>query len=85
MYLAYGLYAWSTVAKNRASRCLRERLTGQGMVEYVLIIALIAIACIVVMQVLSGELGTKFNAISDVLHSTSTGTNPGPDWYTPGA
>lgn len=76
----YGLMAKATVAKNQAVSSARAALEGQGMVEYVLIIALIAIACIVCMQALSGELGDKFNAISTVLHNTTEGTNPGPDF-----
>lgn len=80
----YGLMAKATVAKNQAARTVRGAFEGQGMVEYVLIIALIAIACIMCMQALSGELGDKFNAISTVLHNTSEGTNPGPS-FTPGA
>lgn len=58
------------------------KLKGQGMIEYVLIAALIAVACIIAMQILSGEIADKFNEISEILHETSSSTNPG---FTPGA
>jgi pilus assembly protein Flp/PilA len=40
---------------------------GQGMVEYGLIIGLVAIAVIVVLGLLGGGLTTKFQAIVDAL------------------
>lgn len=40
---------------------------GQGMAEYGLIIALIAIVVIVALTVLGGRLKTKFEKISDTL------------------
>jgi len=37
---------------------------GATMVEYALMVALIAIACIVAVQALGGKVGTKFNTIN---------------------
>jgi pilus assembly protein Flp/PilA len=51
---------------------LRDRLhreRGQGMVEYGLIIALIAIALVVVLGFVTGGLKTVFNSISSSLNS----------------
>ncbi len=41
--------------------------SGQGMVEYGLIIALIAVVLIVVLGLMSGALETTFNSIKDAL------------------
>ena len=41
--------------------------SGQGMVEYALIIALIAVAVIAAITVLSGAIGGKLNQVSDNL------------------
>ena len=42
----------------------RERERGQGLVEYALIIALIAIVLVVALSFLSGKIGTTFTNIS---------------------
>ena len=44
---------------------------GQGMVEYGLIIALVAIVVIVGLQILGGKANTLFSGISDKLTITS--------------
>ena len=41
--------------------------SGQGMVEYALIIALIAVAVIFAITALSGAIGGKFNQVSSNL------------------
>lgn len=41
--------------------------SGQGMVEYALIIALIAVAVIVAITTLSDSIGGKFNQVSNNL------------------
>lgn len=66
----YDLMAKATVAQGQ----LRKRLEGQGMVEYVLIIALIAVACIAVMQVLGAQVGFKFDDVASVLNDTTHNT-----------
>jgi len=48
------------------SRSLAAR-AGQGLVEYALIIVLIAIAVIVALMALSGQLQTVFNRITSSL------------------
>lgn len=40
---------------------------GQGMVEYALIIALVAVALIAILGFLSGGIGTTFQSIVDAL------------------
>lgn len=52
--------------KNFLTRFIREE-EGQGMVEYGLILALIAIAVIVVLTAMSGSLQGIFQRISDQL------------------
>ena len=44
---------------------------GQGMIEYVLIIALISIAAIVIMQAVSGSINGVFEKVNEEL-STNT-------------
>ena len=46
---------------------LRERERGQGLVEYALIIALVAILLVVALTALSSKLGTTFTNISNSL------------------
>lgn len=46
---------------------------GQGMVEYVLIIALIAILLVVALKALSQAIGDKFNVVGDELNNTNAG------------
>ena len=43
---------------------LRERERGQGLVEYALIIALVAILLVAALGFLSGKIGTTFTNIS---------------------
>lgn len=52
--------------RNFLTRFIREE-EGQGMVEYGLILALIAIAVIVVLTAMSGSLKGIFQKISDQL------------------
>jgi pilus assembly protein Flp/PilA len=48
------------------------RESGQGMVEYGLIIALVAVAVIVALVALGGGLGTLFNNVANTVEA-----NPG--------
>lgn len=41
---------------------------GQGMVEYALIIALIAVACIVAFRLLGTSIGNKANKVNEELN-----------------
>lgn len=50
--------------------------SGQGMVEYGLIIALIAIAVILVLSQLGTGLGNIFTNVKDELAGATTGTTP---------
>ncbi|MEZ4521002.1 MAG: Flp family type IVb pilin [Thermomicrobiales bacterium] len=43
---------------------------GQGLVEYALIIALVAVASIGALQLLTGDIGTAFSNISSALTTT---------------
>ncbi len=45
------------------------RKKGQGLTEYILIIALIALAAIVSIQVFGEKIKAKFTALSDTLSS----------------
>lgn len=48
--------------------------SGQGMVEYGLIIALIAVALIVVLGLLSGGLKNIFNKVTNELNGAASAT-----------
>ena len=49
---------------------------GQGMAEYGLILALVAIVVIVALTAMGGSLTDKFTAITEGLDSTTTPTTP---------
>lgn len=53
--------------ENPMNRFLEE--DGQGMVEYALIIALIAVACILAFTTLGNKIGEKANKVSNTLGS----------------
>jgi len=46
---------------------LREREEGQGMVEYALILALVAIASVAILTTLGGQVANVFSQISNAL------------------
>ncbi len=50
-------------------RALIERQRGQGMVEYGLILVLIALVVIVILQVVGGQLNNDFSNVSSALGS----------------
>jgi len=52
--------------KNFLSNILRKQ-DGQGMVEYALILALIAVVSIVIIGTLGGQIKARFQDISDKL------------------
>jgi len=56
----------SAIRRRRPSRCKR-REDGQGMVEYALILALIAIVVLVVLTVVGGQVNNVFSNISNGL------------------
>jgi len=49
--------------------------SGQGMVEYGLIIALIAVVLIIVLKAMSTSLGDTFETISSALDGANKGDN----------
>ena len=49
---------------------------GQGMIEYVLIIALISIAAIVVMQSVSGSINGVFEEVDEQLGAATPAATP---------
>lgn len=60
---------------------LFDEESGQGMVEYGLIIALIAVACIAAFGLLGGKINGKIGEVNNKLGGTTTGggttpTNP---------
>ncbi len=60
------LAVWIETMKADLARALRAE-RGQGMVEYGLILALVAIAAVVVLVAIGGQLGKVFQDISNKL------------------
>ena len=48
--------------------------SGQGMVEYGLLVALIAVAAIAAIRVIGGSLSTMFNSVAGDLEGAAGGT-----------
>ena len=51
---------------------LRDEESGQTLVEYALIIALVALGCIVALGVLSGKIQDLFNKTSNALNNAAS-------------
>ena len=64
-------YAISAIVNSVAD--LRRREEGQGFVEYVVLIALIALALFVVITFFSDELGSVFSAIAQIVQNELPG------------
>ena len=67
------LAVWVESLKADLARALRAE-RGQGMVEYGLILALVAIAAVVVLVAVGGQLRTVFNDILTKLGGTAVPT-----------
>lgn len=52
-----------------ASRLLLRDERGQGLVEYALIIAMIAIVCIAALRMLGGTSSNKYNSITSSINT----------------
>lgn len=62
------------VRAKKATRAMREKMAGQGLIEYVLIIAVISLVIIFAGPAIAKAISTQFSKISDTLNSgTSTG------------
>ena len=56
---------------------LFDEESGQGMVEYALILALVAVAAIAAFRLLGGAISGKANAVADTINSANVPTtNP---------
>jgi Flp pilus assembly pilin Flp len=56
-------------------KAMRKRMSaesGQGMTEYIIIVALIAISCIVVVSIFGDNIRKIFGASTDALANTAT-------------
>lgn len=75
-----GVAAFATTKSFQAKKAVREQLEGQGLVEYVLLISLLSIACIVVMTLCGDQIRLAFNSVTNTLSkATNNGgvvTNP---------
>jgi Flp pilus assembly pilin Flp len=60
-------YAISAIVKSVAD--MREREEGQGFVEYVVLIALIALALFLAITFFSDQLGAVFSAIASIVQN----------------
>ena len=67
----------ASVADRLASARSRAH-TGQGLVEYALIIGVIAVAAIVILGMLSGKIGSVFNAVGTQLQGVPSTPTPTP-------
>ena len=56
--------------RRKEGKPMDKRRDGQAMVEYALILVLIAVVVIAVLLVLGGEIKTIFNSIAGALHSS---------------
>lgn len=54
---------------------LFDEESGQGMVEYALILALVAVAAIVAFRSLGGAISDKAQNVSDTINKATTGEN----------
>jgi Flp pilus assembly pilin Flp len=69
MLLAHAyLISLSSFVVDRLASSRQRAHTGQGLVEYALIIGLVAVAAIIVLGVMSGRIGAAFGAISSSLN-----------------
>jgi pilus assembly protein Flp/PilA len=50
-----------------AAKALRNREDGQAMVEYALILALVAVAAVTILSTLGGSVSSIFSSINDDL------------------
>ena len=64
--------AWLQSWKVVLGEALRDDERGQGMVEYGLILALVAIAAIVALGFLSGGIQTNLNRVGSAVKATVT-------------
>lgn len=75
-----GVAAFATTKSFQAKKAVREQLEGQGLVEYVLLISLLSIACIVVMTLCGDQIRLAFMSVTNTLSkATNNGgvvTNP---------
>ena len=55
---------------------LRQDDSGQGLVEYVLIIALVAVGLVGIITLFRNAMGSLFSTISDTLNSAPTSGFP---------
>ena len=69
-----GVAAFATTKSFQAKKAVREQLEGQGLVEYVLLISLLSIACIVVMTLCGDQIRAAFKSVTNTLR---TATNNG--------
>jgi Flp pilus assembly pilin Flp len=65
--MAYAISAYAVSAITSAVARLRRREEGQGFVEYVVLIALIALAMFLAITFFSKELGSVFSAIASTV------------------
>ncbi len=65
------------VAATEVVARLKKPARGQGMVEYALILGLIAIAAIVAVKVLSSNAQVAFNHVGQCVNNAQTPTPPG--------
>ena len=68
----------SASVANRLASARSRAHTGQGLVEYALIVGVIAVAGIVVMGMLSGKIGGIFNAVGTQLQGVPAAPTPTP-------
>jgi Flp pilus assembly pilin Flp len=72
------LLSLSGFVSQRLTSARQRAHTGQGLVEYALIIGLVAVAAIFVLGVMSGKIHDAFTAISGALDGVPAAATPAP-------
>jgi pilus assembly protein Flp/PilA len=54
---------------------MKHRQKGQGLVEYVLVLVLVAVVIISILELLGPQIGNVFSRITNSLDASATGNN----------
>lgn len=69
-----GLFNMKRRAKE-AKRRAKEALSGQGSIEWIIIVVIVAVALIAGLSLLANQMNNKLNLVTDTLKGTTTSGN----------